>query len=97
MAFGGLGSFTGAPVILGSKREDSGLEDRKEFTNSTKIIGMISRGQSTGKVADTLTMTYEGPIEKAMAPHSSTLAWKIPWTEEPGGPQSMGLLRVRHD
>ena len=33
----------------------------------------------------------------AMAPHSSTLAWKIPWTEEPGGLQSMGLLRVRHD
>ena len=30
--------------------------------------------------------------EKAMAPHSSTLAWKIPWTEEPGGLQSMGLL-----
>ena len=36
-------------------------------------------------------------MEKAMAPHSSTLAWKIPWTEEPGGLQSMGLLRVRHD
>jgi len=36
-------------------------------------------------------------LEKAMAPHSSTLAWKIPWTEEPGGLQSMGLLRVRHD
>ena len=36
-------------------------------------------------------------IEKAMAPHSSTLAWKIPWTEEPGGLQSMGLLRVGHD
>ena len=34
---------------------------------------------------------------KAMAPHSSTLAWKIPWTEEPGRLQSMGLLRVRHD
>ena len=34
---------------------------------------------------------------KAMAPHSSTLAWKIPWMEEPGGLQSMGLLRVRHD
>ena len=32
--------------------------------------------------------------EKAMAPHSSTLAWKIPWTEEPGGLQSMGSLRV---
>ena len=35
--------------------------------------------------------------EKAMATHSSTLAWKIPWTEEPPGLQSMGLLRVRHD
>ena len=34
---------------------------------------------------------------KAMAPHSSTLAWKIPWTEEPGGLQSMGSLRVGHD
>ena len=32
-----------------------------------------------------------------MAPHSSTLAWKIPWTEEPGGPQSMGSLRVGQD
>ena len=36
-------------------------------------------------------------LEKAMAPHSSTLAWKIPWTEEPCGLQSMGSRRVRHD
>ena len=35
--------------------------------------------------------------EKAMAPHSSTLAWKIPWMEEPGGLQSMGSVRVGHD
>ena len=35
--------------------------------------------------------------EKAMAPHSSTLAWKIPWTEEPGRLQTMGSLRVGHD
>ena len=35
--------------------------------------------------------------EKGMSPHSSTLAWKIPWTEEPGSLQSMGLLRVGHD
>ena len=37
------------------------------------------------------------PMEKAMAPHSSTLAWKMPWMEEPGRLQSMGSLRVRHD
>ena len=36
-------------------------------------------------------------LEKAMAPHSSTLAWKIPWTEEPGRLQPMGSLRVGHD
>ena len=36
-------------------------------------------------------------VEKAMATHSSTLAWKIPWMEGPGRLQSMGSLRVRHD
>ena len=39
----------------------------------------------------------EHPLEKRMATHSSVLAWRIPWTEEPGGLQSMGLQRVRHD
>ena len=37
------------------------------------------------------------PLEKEMATHSSILAWRIPWVEEPGGVQSMGLQRVRHD
>ena len=36
-------------------------------------------------------------MEMAMAPYSNTLAWRIPWVEEPGRLQSMGLLRVRHD
>ena len=40
---------------------------------------------------------YRPSTEKAMAPHSSTLAWKIPWMEEPGGLQFMGTLRVGHD
>ena len=40
---------------------------------------------------------YEDLLAKEMAPHSSTLAWKIPWTEEPGRLQSMGSLRVGHD
>ena len=39
----------------------------------------------------------EDPLEKEMATQSSTLAWRIPWMEEPGGLQSMGLHRVRHD
>ena len=39
----------------------------------------------------------EDPLEKEMATQSSTLAWRIPWTEEPGGLQSMGSQRVRYD
>ena len=40
---------------------------------------------------------WEDPLEKAMATHSSILAWRIPWLEEPGGLQSTGSQRVRHD
>ena len=40
---------------------------------------------------------WEDPLEKGMATHSSILALRIPWTEEPGGLQSMGSQRVRHD
>ena len=43
------------------------------------------------------SLGQEDPLEKEMAPHSSTLAWKIPWTEKPGRLQSMGLQRVGHD
>ena len=43
------------------------------------------------------SLGWEDPLEKGMATHSSFLAWEIPWTEEPGGLQSMGLQRVGHD
>ena len=43
------------------------------------------------------SLGQKDPLEEEMAPHSSTLAWKTPWTEEPGGLQSTGLQRVGHD
>ena len=43
------------------------------------------------------SLGQEDLLEKEMATHSSILAWKIPWTEEPGRPKSMGSLRVGHD
>ena len=43
------------------------------------------------------SLGWEDPLEKEMATHSSTLAWKIPWTEEPGGLQYMVSQRVGHD
>ena len=45
----------------------------------------------------TFLFIYDAGMEKAVAPHSSTLAWKIPWMEEPGGLQSMESLRAGHD
>ena len=43
------------------------------------------------------SLGWEDLLEKGMTTHSSILAWRIPWTEEPGGLQSMGSQRVRHD
>ena len=43
------------------------------------------------------SLGWEDPLEEGMATHFSILAWRIPWTEEPGGLQSMGLQRVRHN
>ena len=54
--------------------------------------------ESTCNVGDPVkSLGWEGPLEKGRATHSSILAWRIPWTEEPGGLQSMGSQRVRHD
>ena len=44
-----------------------------------------------------LSLSWEDPLEEGMATHFSILAWRTPWTEEPGGLQSMGSQRVGHD
>ena len=43
------------------------------------------------------SLSWDDPLEEGTATHSSVLAWRIPWTEEPGGQQSVGLQRVGHD
>ena len=58
---------------------------------------MEEGGTSAGKKIEMFFKLLGTYSEKAMAPHSSTLAWKIPWAEEPGGLQSMGSLIVGHD
>ena len=67
------------------------LSDQSKDTEENKRMGKTR--DLFKKIRDT-----KGTFpEKAMTPHSSTLAWKIPWMEEPGGLQSMGSLRVGHD
>ena len=61
----------------------SGGSDSKESACNEGDLGSI--------------LGWEDPLEKGMATHTSILAWRIPWTEEPGRLQSMGLQRVRHD
>ena len=58
----------------------------------------IGKGICQGCILSPVYLTYmQSTSEKAMATHSSVLAWKIPWKNEPGRLQSMGSLRVRHD
>ena len=66
------------------------------------LLAFWSSGLQNWKILALLDTYYDCALlkvitEKAMAPHSSTLAWKIPWMEEPGRLQSMGSPRVRHD
>ena len=58
---------------------------------------LVETGQSTLYFHFVIGIQVRNVLEKAMATHASTLAWKIPWMEEPGGLQSMGLLGVGHD
>ena len=57
----------------------------------------LEEAQDGIKIAGRNINNLRYAVEKAMAPHFSTLAWKIPWTEEPGRLQSMGSLRVGQD
>ena len=63
----------------------------------TSLVAQIVKRLSTMRETWVRSLGREDPLEKEMATHSSTLAWKIPWTEEPGRLQSMGSQRVGHD
>ena len=64
---------------------------------SWPLLALVWQERFQGEMTSSLWCYLAAVMEKAMAPHSSTLAWKIPWTEEPGRLQSMGSLRVEHD
>ena len=63
----------------------------------TSLVAQMVKRLSTMQETGVRPLGWEDPLEKEMAIHSRTIAWKIPWTEEPGGLQSMGSQRVRHD
>ena len=63
----------------------------------TSLAAQTVKRLPTMQEAWVRSLGQEDPLEKEMATHSSIHAWKIPWTKEPGGLQSMGLQRVGHD
>ena len=76
--------------------EEIGRLYEKEFR--IMIVKMIKNLENKmEKMQESINKDLEELMEKAMAPHSSTLAWKIPWMVEPGRLQCMGLLRIEHD
>ena len=71
------------------------IEERKTKVNS--LGGQTVRNLSAMWETQVRFLCWEVPLEKGMATHSSILAWRIPWTEEPSRLQSMGSQRVGHD
>ena len=67
-----------------------------QVSRPSLVVQMVKR-LPTMQETRVQSLGQEDLLEKEMATHSSILAWKIPWTEEPGRLQSMGLQRVRHD
>ena len=63
----------------------------------TSLVAQMVKHLPTIQETRVQSLGEEDPLENEMAPHSSTLAWKIPWTEEPGRLQPMGSQRVGHD
>ena len=61
------------------------------------LVAQVVKNLPAVQVTRVRSLGWEYPQEKEMATHSSTLAWKIPWMEEPGRLQSMGSQTVRHD
>ena len=73
----------------------------KEFTQNGwdlhVLVAQIVKNLPATKETQVQSLVQEDPLEKGMATHSNILAWRIPWTEEPGRLQSMGSQRVGHD
>ena len=83
-------------VISSSRSQVYSLE-REIRVLWTSLMVQWVKNPPTMQETQVLSLGQEDPLEKEMATHSSILAWEIPWTEEPGGLQSKGLQRVRHD
>ena len=68
-----------------------------ETGKRTSVVAQIVKNLPAIQETQVQSLSLEDPLEKGVATHSSILAWMIPWTEEPGGLQSLGSQRVGHN
>ena len=87
------------PLIKVNDTIQTDLETGKitDFIKFDTGVAQMVKHLSAMQETRVRSLVREDPLEKAMAAHSSILAWKIPWTEQPGGLQPMGSQRVGHD
>ena len=72
------------------------IKEKTFFSLLSLVAQMVKNLPAVGET-QVPSLGWEDPLEKEMAPHSSILTWRIPWMEEPGGLQSKGSQRVRHN
>ena len=77
--------------------KESDMTERLNDSNTESLAAQTGKRLPAMQETRVRSLGREDPLEKEMAPHSSTIAWKIPWMEEPGGLQSTGSQRVGHD
>ena len=95
------GEFHGQRSLVGYSpwgcKELDTTEATQQQQQQQQLVAQMVKYLPAVQKTQVRSLVWEDPLEKEMVMHSSTLAWKIPWTEKPGGLQSMGLQRVGHD
>ena len=91
------GESQGQGSLLGCCLWGRTESDTTEATAAAAAMAKTVKNLPAMQETDVWSLGGEDALQKGMAAHSSILAWRIPWTEEPGGLQSMGLQRVGHD
>ena len=79
------------------KRLNSSSSSSSNESERASLVAQMVKSLSAMQKTQVLSLGLEDPLEVDRATHSSTLAWRIPWTEEPGGRQSIGSQRIGHD
>ena len=101
-----VGCTLAGQSVVGIRRSRKGSQSsphtqdnikRRQFDKSTSLVIHLVKNLPAMQETQVQPLSGEDPLEKEMATHSSILAWKVPWTEEPGKLPSMGSQRIRHD